>query len=109
MACVWRKKTCSARDVVECLSREKEVAYNTVQTIMTRLVEKGLLGRTLKGKTHIYKPKQAKKMILRTIINQSMKGLMSQFGEEALVAFVDGIDDISDATRQKLIQKLQDR
>ena len=107
MACIWRKKICTARDVVECLSQDREIAYNTVQTIMTRLVDKALLKRKLEGKTHVYKPAAKQKNILSSLINQTMGSFTGQFGEEALIAFVDGLDDISEETRQKLIKKLQ--
>lgn len=107
MKCVWEKKSCTAREIVDCLSQDREIAYNTIQTIMTRLVEKGLLKRKLEGKTHVYKPAVKQKSILASLINQTMGSFTSQFGEEALIAFVDGLDDISNETRQKLIKKLQ--
>jgi len=107
MGCVWKNKTCTARGVVECLSQDREIAYNTVQTIMTRLVDKGLLKRKLEGKTHIYKPAVRQKNVLSSLVSQAMSSYTSQFGEEALIAFVDGLDDISEGTRQKLIEKLQ--
>ena len=107
MSCVWKNKTCTARDVVERLGQNREIAYNTIQTIMTRLVDKGLLKRKLEGKTHIYKPAVRQKNVLSTLLNQTMNNFTSQFGEEALIAFVDGLDDISAETRQKLIEKLQ--
>jgi len=107
MSCVWKNKTCTARDVWENLSKDREVAYNTIQTIMTRLVDKGLLKRKLEGKTHIYKPAVRQKNVLLSLLNQTMSGFTSQFGEEALIAFIDGLDDISAETRQKLIEKLQ--
>ena len=109
MKCVWQKKICTARDIVECLNENREIAYNTIQTIMTRLVDKGLLKRTLQGKTHIYKPMVKRKSILQSIVSQSMDGFMNQFGEDALIAFVDGLDDISEETRKKLIEKLQSK
>lgn len=107
MKCAWEKKVCTARDIVDCVSQDREIAYNTIQTIMTRLVDKGLLRRTLQGKTHIYRPIVRRKNFLQSIISHSMDGFMGQFGEDALIAFVDGLDDISEETRQKLIEKLQ--
>lgn len=107
MSCVWKHKTSTARDVVKCLGQNREIAYNTIQTIMTRLVGKGLLKRKLEGKTHTYKPVATQENILQSLISQTMSGLTNQFGEEALVAFVDSLDDISQRTRQKLIEKLQ--
>lgn len=107
MSCVWRNKTCTARDVVDRLGQNREIAYNTIQTIMTRLVDKGLLKRKLEGKTHVYKPAVRQKNVLLSLLNQTMSSFTGQFGEEALIAFVDGLDDISEETRQKLIEKLQ--
>lgn len=107
MRCVWQKKICTVRDVQDFLNKDREIAYNTVQTIMTRLVDKELLKRSLQGKKHVYQPKQRKKKILKSAIKQSMRGFMDQFGEDAVVAFLDGLDDISEETRQKLIKKLQ--
>jgi len=107
MNCVWQKKVCSAREVHNCISKDRKIAYNTVQTIMTRLVDKGLLERKLEGKTHRYEPLVKKKRALSEIISQAMTTVTSQFGEEALVAFVDGLENISDETREEMIRKLQ--
>ena len=74
---------------------------------MTRLVDKGLLLRKLEGKTHVYKPAAKQKNVLSSLLNQTVGNFTRQFGEAALIAFVDGLDDISAETRQKLIEKLQ--
>jgi predicted transcriptional regulator len=107
MNCVWSKKQCCVREIVECLGNDRKIAYNTIQTIMSRLVDKGLLRRNLEGKTHIYEPVIKRKNALSAIISQAMGGITHQFGEEALVAFVDGLEDISDETRKEMIRKLQ--
>lgn len=36
------------------------LAYNTVQTILTRLFDKGMLVREADGRTHLYRPAQAR-------------------------------------------------
>ena len=107
MNCVWQQKSCTARDVFKHINHNKKIAYNTIQTVMTRLVDKGLLERELQGKTHIYVSKAKKGNIIKSVISQSMSGFISQFGDEALLAFVDGIDELSDETRKKMIEKLQ--
>ena len=60
------------------------------------------------GKTHIYQPRYKKESVLKRLINQNMVGFVNQFGEEALIAFVDGLGDISKETRRKLILKLRE-
>lgn len=107
MTCVWEKKDCTARDVLNCLSLNKEIAYNTIQTIMSRLVGKGMLRRRLVGKTHKYNPIVSQKNTIQALVSQAMRGLKGNFGDEALIAFVDGLENISQETRKKLIEKLQ--
>jgi len=109
MKYVWDYKDCTARDVLTSLSPEHKVAYTTVQTIMTRLVNKGIIKRTLVGKAHVYSPLLKKQGILKSAISQAMSGFLTRFDEDALVAFVDGLEDISDETRMKLIRKLQQK
>lgn len=107
MNSVWKNKSSTARDIFQDLSKNKKIAYNTIQTIMTRLVDKGVLERKLEGKTHIYTSKDKKKNVIQKIVNQSMNSFVSQFGDEALLAFVDGIDKLSEETRKKMIDSLQ--
>lgn len=107
IAHVWRQQTCTTRDVVESLTKNREIAYNTVQTVMTRLVNKGLLKRRLKGKTHVYQPTAGQKSLLASLIHQTIGGLTRQFGEAALIAFVDDLEEISPRTRRQLIEKLK--
>jgi predicted transcriptional regulator len=38
------------------LAVDAELAYNTVQTILSRLYEKGLVGRSTEGRRHLYRP-----------------------------------------------------
>ena len=109
MKYVWNNKHCTARDVLNSLPKDHKDAYTTIQTIMTRLIKKGLIKRTLVGKTHVYKPLLKKQGILKSAISQAMGGFITQFDEDALVAFVDGLDDISEETRMKLIRKLQNK
>lgn len=109
MKYIWNNKDCTAKDVLNSLSADNKVAYTTVQTVMTRLTKKGLIKRKLVGKTHIYKPLLKKQGALKLAIGQVMGGFINQFEEDALIAFVDGLSDISDETRKKLIRKLQQK
>ena len=109
MNCVWKHDSVTAREVYVCLNKNRKIAYNTIQTIMTRLTSKGLLTRKMAGKTHIYKSKYDKQPSIQAAIQTELSSYLDKFGEDALVAFVDGIDDISDETRDKLIKKLEEK
>jgi BlaI family penicillinase repressor len=45
---VWKLGTCSVREVLESLPAEERVAYTTVQTLVSRLEEKGALRKVKK-------------------------------------------------------------
>jgi BlaI family penicillinase repressor len=45
---VWKLGTCSVREVLESLPAEESVAYTTVQTLVSRLEEKGALRKVKK-------------------------------------------------------------
>src|SRR5680860_1755722 len=42
MECMWDLGSASVRRVHECLQEDRNIAYTTVMTVMTRLAEKGL-------------------------------------------------------------------
>jgi predicted transcriptional regulator len=52
---LWEHGPCSVRDVHGHLSRQEEVAYNTVQTLL-RIMEspKGLVAHHVEGRTFVY-------------------------------------------------------
>jgi len=52
MEVLWREKDCTVRDVVRKLPHRR--AYTTVMTTMARLYRKGVLNRTLVGRTFRY-------------------------------------------------------
>ena len=54
MEIVWELGEVSARDVREVLSRQRDVARNTVRTLLERMEEKGWLTHREDGRTYLY-------------------------------------------------------
>ena len=54
MAAVWSLGEGAVDDVRAELPRPRRSAYNTVQTVMNRLVERGLLERERRGRGFVY-------------------------------------------------------
>ena len=51
----WTLGTCSIREVLESLPEDERVAYTTIQTLVTRLEEKGALRKIKKiGNAQLY-------------------------------------------------------
>jgi predicted transcriptional regulator len=53
----WKLGTCSVREILESLPEEERVAYTTVQTLVYRLEEKGVLRKVKKiGNAQLFEP-----------------------------------------------------
>jgi predicted transcriptional regulator len=53
----WKLKTCSVREVLESLPEDERVAYTTVQTLISRLEQKGALRKIRKiGNAQMFEP-----------------------------------------------------
>ena len=54
---LWEQGPCSVRAVHRYLARSEDVAYNTVQTLLRIMEDKGLVGHHVEGRTFIYRPR----------------------------------------------------
>jgi predicted transcriptional regulator len=63
--------------------RDPELAYTTVMTVMSRLVEKGVLARTREGRGYAYEP------VVGDQAELAVRNVMREFGDSALAHFVD--------------------
>jgi predicted transcriptional regulator len=107
MKLIYNKKQTTVREVVDKLNQKDTVAYNTVQTVMGRLVDKGLLTKTRRGKTDHYSPAKNTQPAVTRAIQDKFTEFITQFTEDELVGFFDGLDNVSDETRKRLIEKLK--
>lgn len=62
---LWEHQPCSVLCVKEALENERSYSYNTVMTVLTRLVEKGWVRKRRKGKTTLYVAAEEKDVFLR--------------------------------------------
>lgn len=54
MDVVWRLQRASVREVADALRPRSDLAYNTVQTMLGILTEKGYLARVKEGRAYVY-------------------------------------------------------
>lgn len=78
MEVLWKLQSASVRDVVNALSAEEEVAYNTVQTMFGILENKGYVEHYKQGRAFVYTPlidrKTARTSALRHFIGRFFDG-----------------------------------
>lgn len=92
MELMWIHRESTVRGIWEKLAAERQIAYTTIMTIMTRLTEKRLLKRNKSGKTYIYTLHATKEETLRSMIQKTMHYLVDRFGDDAVAAFIDEAD-----------------
>ena len=77
---LWTLSEASVRDVLEAIPTESRPAYTTVQTILSRLEEKGAIRRVRKvGKAIVFAPAITRQSIYKRLIDE----LLDLFGGNA--------------------------
>lgn len=78
MEVLWDKGEASVRDITDALSKEKQTAYTTVQTLCKILAEKGYADYRKEGKAFIYMPlisqDEARESALKNMLNKFFGG-----------------------------------
>ena len=104
---VWELNEATVQQIREKLPSNRSLAYNTVQTLICRLEQKGYLKHRLKGRAHVFsalvKPREVIKTTVRDFLGRLFGG-----DPKPLVQFLaeDGKLDEEDIKRLKeLIKK----
>jgi predicted transcriptional regulator len=92
MAAVWRGGPGGATvaEVWAVLSRRRKVARNTVQTLMTRLEDKGWLGHRAEGTAFRYYARRARETTLRGLVGRLVDAAFGGSAEGLVTALLDG-------------------
>jgi predicted transcriptional regulator len=109
---IWKRGPLTVRDVVDEVGRSRRLAYTTVMTVMVRLHAKGLLARRREGKTYVYRAAFTREEHRARVSRDLARGLVSQFGDAALVAFsaeLDGVDTQHRAALRRLATRRGER
>lgn len=102
MAAVWKLGEATVDDVRGQQSGRRRSAYSTVQTVMNRLVERGLLTRERRGKAFVYTARWDEAEYLARAIGDRLAEASPDARQAALVALVGRLepDDVEELARQ---------
>ena len=101
MAIVWRLGEATVEDVRDRQPPRHRPAYTTVQTVMNRLVERGLLTRTKCGRAFVYRAAFAEPEYLARAIEDRLADTSRETRQAALISLVEGLDpeDLAELAR----------
>jgi predicted transcriptional regulator len=89
MEVIWQRGEATVSDVREALSAHREVARNTVQTMIVRLEERGWLTHREEGRTFIYRASVPRAASLGARVAQMVDRLFAGSPEEMVTALIE--------------------
>ena len=89
MEIVWRQGEVTVSEVRDALAERRELARNTVQTMIVRLEEKGWLKHRSAGRTFIYSAKRPRANVLGAKVAQMVDRLFAGSVEELVTALLE--------------------
>jgi BlaI family penicillinase repressor len=111
MQIVWDRKEVAVSEVWDILSQRREVARNTVQTLLLRMEEKGWLTHRVIGRTFFYAAVSPRGGVGKDLVRKLLQSLFRGSAEELAAALLENASlSKSEADRiRKLIGEAEKR
>ncbi len=93
MAVMWRLDEATVDDVRQGLPQRYRGAYTTVQTVLNRLVERGLLERRKAGKLVRYRPAMSEATYVTSTVEHALSAASSGARDAVLAQLLGSMDD----------------
>lgn len=102
MNTVWKLGQCTVDDVRAQQPKRRRSAYTTIQTVLNRLVERGLLSRSRQGRAFVYRAKLDESEYLARSIGERLAGASPGARRAALVTLVEDLepDELDEMARR---------
>lgn len=108
MAVVWRIGEATVEQVRSNLPTRYRSAYTTVQTVLNRLAERGLLERRRQGNAIVYSPRLSEAEYVRRSVESTLAGASSEARQAVLAQLVGSLDGNELAELRKLARRTKD-
>jgi predicted transcriptional regulator len=109
MRLLWDEKRSTVKKVHRKLSQNRDIAYTTVMTTMSRLSEKGVLNRQREGLAYVYTPAITEDEFVSMVVSQVLDGLLHDYSDMAIDYMVDYLARNSPDDLTRLQQTIQER
>ena len=107
MATLWRIEAGTVEQVREALPPRYRGAYTTVQTVLNRLAERGLLRRAKQGHAFVYLPQITESDYVSTSIRRALDGASREARTSALAELIGSLDHGQLDELQRLARKVE--
>jgi predicted transcriptional regulator len=110
MEAVWALGQATVHDVHQRLdAANRELAYTTVMTVMSRLAEKGLLEKRKDGPAYLYMPAASREEFTRRTVGTVLSELLDDFSAPAMSQFVELVGEQDEAVIEALAKAIEEK
>lgn len=109
MQVIWQDERSTVKKVHRRLSQQRDIAYTTVMTTMSRLAEKGVLNRHREGLAYVYTPAISEDDFVTMVVQQVLDGLLEDYSDTAIEYMVDYLARRNPGELRRLQKTLQAR
>lgn len=106
MRVLWEKERVTAREITEDLNKEKFVAHSTVQTLLRKLEEKGIVNHETVERTFFFFPLVKSEQITQNALKDFLDRVFSG-SPSVLVSYMLNHEYISPDEIEKISKKLK--
>jgi predicted transcriptional regulator len=89
---MWSLDEATVDDVRATQPRSRRAAYTTIQTVMNRLLDRGLLERRRRGKAFVYRARYSESEIVARSMRERLAGASADARTPALLSLIEGLD-----------------
>jgi predicted transcriptional regulator len=102
MNVLWKRGSATVPELVETITKKRDIAYTTVLTVVQRLHARGLLEREAEGRSFRYRPTRTREELLADWSDELIDRLLGDFGDVAVARLDERLRDVAPAARQRL-------
>ena len=97
---LWSRGPSTVRDVHTELSKDRDMGYTTVLKLMQIMVEKGLVARDERARSHTYRPLQGEaetqRCLLKELLHKAFAGSRRELVLQALETEPASVEELED-------------
>lgn len=105
---LWQRGEANVEEICEDLAPEKDVAYSTVSTVLTRLLDQNVVSRTKEGRRFVYRAELEEDQVRGSMVEELLDRAFG--GDPArLVGHLLRRDELGDADLDRLRELIEKR
>ena len=104
---LWTNGSATARIVCDYLNTKRMISFNAVNTVLGRLVEKGIVLREKQGSWYQFTARWSREELFRSVSKQVLSSLVKDRKMFSVAAFAEALQDFSAEEKKDLLYALQ--